>query len=140
MGFTHDIDLNADNSERSLAKGAGLSYHPVKAIDEYDLEVWLRKLQEVVDIVEKASRKKEKVYLHCTYGKGRSPTAAMAYLVSKNWPLRAAVEFVKEKGKLVWDEGNPVPKYTTILKAYSASLPKGGHPKVSNSDSLPRVK
>jgi Dual specificity phosphatase, catalytic domain len=119
MGFKHDIDLNADNSERSLAKRAGISYHPVKTTDEYSLGVWLKNLQDVVDIIGKAAKKRERVYLHCTYGKGRSATAAMAYLVSEDWSLQAAIESVKEKGELVWCEGNPVSKYTNILRAYS---------------------
>jgi hypothetical protein len=119
MGFKHDIDLNADNSERSLARRAGIVYHPVKIIDEDGLQTWLENLHGVVDIIEEATRKKEKVYLHCTYGKGRSATASMAYLVSEGWTVRDAIEFVKEKGELVWEKGNPVAKYSTILRAYS---------------------
>jgi len=130
MGFKHDIDLNGDYSERSLARVAGISYYPVKTIDEYGLGVWLMNLQEIVSIIEKASRRREKVYLHCTYGKGRSPTAAMAYLVSRDWSLQAAIDHVKEKGELVWDEGNPVSKYTNILKAYSRAHLKGSSQKV----------
>jgi len=122
MGFTHDIDLNGDNSERSLARRAGIPYHPVKTTDEYGLRVWLKNLRGVVDIIEKAAKKNEKVYLHCTYGKGRSATASMAYLISKGWTVEDAIEFVKEKGELVWDEGNPVEYYLAILKAYSKSI------------------
>jgi hypothetical protein len=38
-GFKHIIDLNADNSEKSLSKRAGLSYHPIKTIDEDSMGV-----------------------------------------------------------------------------------------------------
>jgi len=126
LGFTHVIDLNADYSERSLSRRAGITYHAVKATDAYGLKTWLKKLQTIVDIVEKATDNKEKVYLHCTYGKGRSPTAAMAYLISTDTPLQAAIESVKMKAELVWDEGNPVPKYERILRAYSDSVRKLG--------------
>jgi len=118
-GFKHVIDLNADDSERSLARRAGITYHPVKTIDEYGLRAWLKNVQGVVDIIERAARKKEKVYLHCTYGRGRSATASMAYLVSKGWTVQAAIQSVKDRGDLVWGRGNPVAKYRTILRAYS---------------------
>jgi protein-tyrosine phosphatase len=118
-GFNHIIDLNADNSERSLSSGAGLSYHPIKTIDEYSMEVWMKNLQKTVDVIDRAERSGEKVYLHCTYGRGRSATMAMAYLLSKNWSVQEAKEHVKAKGSLIWCEGNPVSKYERILRSYS---------------------
>ena len=121
-GFKHVIDLNADNSEKSLCKRAGLSYHPVKTVDEYGMNVWMKNLQKAVSIVDQAERAGDKVYLHCTYGRGRSATMAMAYLLSKGWPMEKASEHVKARGRLVWCEGNPVPKYERLLKAYSVSL------------------
>lgn len=121
-GFRHIIDLNEDSSERSLSKRAGLSYHPIKTIDEYGIEVWMKNLQETVDVIDQAARAGEKVYLHCTYGRGRSATMAMAYLISKDWSVREASEHVKAKGSLIWCEGNPVSKYERILQSYSVRL------------------
>ncbi len=118
-GFKHVIDLNADNSERSLTKKAGLSYHPIKTIDGYSTKVWKKKVQQVVNVIEQAEKAREKVYLHCTYGRGRSATMAMAYLLSKNWSVKGATEYVKAKGSLVWCEGNPISKYEKILQSSS---------------------
>ena len=121
-GFKHIIDLNADNSERSLSKRAGLSYHPIKTIDEHSRKVWLKNLQETVNIIDQAARAGERVYLHCTYGRGRSATMAMAYLLSKNWSVKEAIECVKAKGSQIWCEGNPVSRYERILQSYSGSV------------------
>jgi hypothetical protein len=54
MGFKHNIYMNGDYSEWSLARMARISYYPAKAIDEYGLGVWLVNLQEIVNIVEGA--------------------------------------------------------------------------------------
>jgi protein-tyrosine phosphatase len=121
-GFKHIIDLNADNSEKSLSKVAGLSYHPIKTIDEYSLEVWMKNLQETVNVIDRAEQSGEKVYLHCTYGRGRSATMAMAYLLSKNWSVPEATKYVKARGSLIWCEGNPVSKYESILRSYSGRV------------------
>jgi protein-tyrosine phosphatase len=117
-GFKHVIDLNADNSEKSLSRKVGLSYHPIKAIDEYGMRAWKNKVQKAVDVIEHATQAREKVYLHCTYGRGRSATIAMAYLVSKNKSVEEAIKYVKARGRLVWCEGNPVSKYEKILQFY----------------------
>jgi protein-tyrosine phosphatase len=129
-GFKHVIDLNADNSEKSLSKKAGLHYHPVKTIDGYRMDVWMKKVKETVNVIKRAERAKEKVYLHCTYGRGRSATMSMAYLISKNWSVKEATEYVKSKGRLVWCEGNPVSKYERILQSYVGSVSRRG-PKLS---------
>lgn len=122
LGFRHIIDLNADPSEKALSRRAGILYHPIRTSDEFSIRSWTAKMKEVVSIIESADRRKERVYLHCTYGLGRSPTMAMAYLISKGWPVQAATEHVKKSAKLVWNEGNPVSKYEEILQAYARSI------------------
>jgi len=131
MGFKHVIDLNGDPSERSLSRRAGMSYSPSRTVDEESIASWLAKLRDAVRIMESASLRHEKVYLHCTYGGGRSPTMAMAYLIRSGWSLQEAVEHVRSRGKGVWDEGQPVSKYQTILKAYAVGSGRG-RSRVSN--------
>ncbi len=121
-GFKHVIDLNADTSEKSLSKAVRACYHPIKIIDRYGEEDWRKKMQEAVHVIDQAVRAREKVYLHCTYGRGRSATVAMAYLISKDWSVNEAIEHVKAEGRLVWCEGNPVSKYERILRLYSYSI------------------
>jgi protein-tyrosine phosphatase len=128
MGFSHIIDLNADPSEESLSRRASVSYHPVKTIDEYGFSLWMTNLQKVVSIIEQATQHNGKVFLHCTYGRGRSPTMAMAYLISKDWSIEAAREHVKRRARMVWDEGNPVLKYERILQMYANA--RAGHRRI----------
>lgn len=121
-GFRHIIDLNADRSEKSLSRLAEVDYHPIETYDEHSVELWIRHIQEAVSIIEQAARHNQKVYLHCTYGFGRSPTIAMAYLVSKNRSIQEAIRHVKKRGRLIWNEGNPVQKYGRVLQAYEDSI------------------
>jgi protein-tyrosine phosphatase len=82
----------------------------------------MKRMQETVNVIDQAARADEKVYLHCTHGRGRSATTAMAYLLSKNWSVQKALEHVKAKGSLIWCEGNPVSKYERILRSYSGRV------------------
>jgi protein-tyrosine phosphatase len=119
LGFSHVIDLNADPSEKALSRKAGMRYYPIKTEDELSVDSWITNTREAVSIITRAERRKEKVYLHCTFGVGRSPTIAMAYLVSKNWSAQAAIERVKAGATRVWSKGNPVTKYEGVLRAYA---------------------
>ena len=38
-----------------------------------------------------------KIYIHCQYGIGRSPTLLMAYFIAHGWSLQAAYDLVKTK-------------------------------------------
>jgi dual specificity MAP kinase phosphatase len=88
LGFKNVIDLNADPQEAKNAHQAGISYHPAEVRDTDPIEVWLTKFDLAAGIIRRASEKSEPVYLHCTYGKGRSPTMAMAYLVSQGHTVK----------------------------------------------------
>ena len=118
-GFKHIIDLNADPEEAAGASQMGIEYHPVGVRDVDPVEDWLAKLELAVGIIKSASENHEPVYLHCTYGKGRCPTFAMAYLVSKGKAVQEATALVRGKHPDVWSPGNPTPKYAEILEAYS---------------------
>ena len=60
----------------------------------------------------------EAVYLHCTYGAGRSPTFAMAYLIHRGYSAAEAIEFVKHRHSNTWMPGSPVEKYTDVLESF----------------------
>jgi len=118
-GFKHDIDLNADPEEADEALRVGLNYHPLEVRDKDSVEVWVARLDLAIRIINGAHEKNEPVYLHCTYGKGRSPTFVMAYLVSQGHSIQEAVQLVSSKHPDVWSSGNPTSKYTEILEAYT---------------------
>ena len=122
-GYGHLIDLNADPDEGLRAGREGLSYHPLRTTDETDVGEWLDNLGEVVRIIGLAVDRREKVYLHCTYGVGRSPTMAMGYLVaSRGWTPSRAMRYVKSRGEGVWGEGNPTERYRRIVEVCARPL------------------
>ena len=118
-GFKHIIDLNADPKEADEALRVGISYHPAEVEDNDTTQVWLSKFDLAVRIIRRASENAEPVYLHCTYGKGRSPTMAMAYLVTRGHTVEQAIAVVKSKHPDVWSPENPTSKYTEMLEAYA---------------------
>lgn len=40
---------------------------------------------------------KKKVYVHCKHGHGRSPTLVAAYLITKGYNTKRAIEIIKQK-------------------------------------------
>ena len=118
-GFKHIIDLNGGPEEADEALRVGISYHPVEVRDNDPIQVWLSKIDLAVGIIRRASENAEPVYLHCTYGKGRSPTIAMAYLLTQGHTVEQAIEVVKSKHPDVWSPGTPTLKYTETLEAYA---------------------
>jgi protein tyrosine phosphatase (PTP) superfamily phosphohydrolase (DUF442 family) len=121
LGFVHVIDLNADPTEQSRASGLSIMYHPVRVTDETSTEGWLEQVRRAVDIVSEAETRGEPVFIHCTYGVGRSPTFAMAWLVHRGHPVEHAVETVMRSRPGTWREGNPTEKYRAILDSYARS-------------------
>jgi protein-tyrosine phosphatase len=82
--------------EEKAARAAKLTFRsvPVRDFDITDLE---RKLPECVAVLDRLLKAGHTVYLHCTGGKGRSPTVATAYLHwCLAWPLERAVARVRE--------------------------------------------
>jgi protein-tyrosine phosphatase len=120
LGFGHVIDLNADSEERRKASEAGIVYHPIKVTDPRPSEEeLLAKFPEVVKIIVDACRRGEKIFMHCTAAKGRSPTFAMAYLIHEGYPAEEAIELVKKKHKKAWAPGEAVSIFKNALQEYS---------------------
>jgi len=118
-GFKHVIDLNADPEEADEALRVGISYHPAEVRDNDPIQAWLLKFDLAVGIIRRASENAEPVYLHCTYGKGRSPTMAMAYFLTQGHTVEQAIAMVKSKHPDIWSPENPTSKYTEMLEAYA---------------------
>jgi len=119
LGFKHDIDLNADPEEADEALRVGLNYHPLDVRGTDSLQVWLANLDLAIRIIDGAHERKEPVYLHCTYGKGRSPTFVMAYLISQGHSFEEALQLVSSKHPDVCSPGDSTSQYTKILEAYA---------------------
>ena len=124
------IDLNSDPQEADDAKLVGIEYHSCRLTDESSRELWLMGLDRISRILRESRKNGKRVFLHCTHGVGRSPTAAIAYLTDESYSLNDAIELVKKKHPETWGPGNPVGKYKAILgdyqllKAKSVSRPQ----------------
>lgn len=57
----------------------------------------MNQLELGVDMIKKLVAMKSKVYIHCQFGHGRSPTLVAAYLIDKGMTVNEAVEFVTQK-------------------------------------------
>jgi predicted protein tyrosine phosphatase len=124
LGFKHDIDLNADPEEADDALRVECNYHPLEVRDTDSIQTWLAKMDLAIRIIDQAHDNMEPVYIHCTYGKGRSPTFTMAYLIFKGRSIQEAQQIVTAKHPDTWSPGNPTSKYTEILEAYARLIRK----------------
>jgi protein-tyrosine phosphatase len=104
VGVTAILSLQTDEDtgergiewEKRAALAAKLTFRsmPVRDFDTADLQ---RKLPECVAALGRMLNAGHIVYLHCTAGRGRSPTVAAAYLHwCLAWPLERALAQVRE--------------------------------------------
>ena len=94
--ITAIVDLNADETEERAAKDGGLTYRGIHVTDDGKplspsiLDSASRAVEELLD-------SGHRVYLHCTFGRGRSPTVAAAYLIaSRGMSALAARAWIEE--------------------------------------------
>ncbi len=94
---------------------AGIEFHRVEVRD-FDKEDLLEKLSLCVGEIEAAlARRSARVYLHCTAGLNRAPTAAAAYLIrSRGMSAQQAHDYVVAR--------RYCRPYLDVLKKYAASL------------------
>ena len=112
------IDMNADPREADESKREGIEYYSCRLTDESVNEDWLMGLDRISRIIRESKESNRRVYLHCTHGIGRSPTAAIAFLLDEGYSMDNAVDLVTTKHPPTWSPGNPVVKYQQILDNY----------------------
>jgi len=69
------------DAEFSVAAGFGMTVYKVQ-IEDFNGKSLLQKIDEAVDILTELINTGGKVYLHCALGLNRSPTIAVAFLIS----------------------------------------------------------
>ncbi len=112
------IDLNRNEVEREACREAGVDYDVrTPQVEDSASPVPISKLRLVARIIDEHIRNGRQVYLHCSAGRGRSPTCAAAYLVYSGMSVSDAREMVARKRR-VW-EGNDS-KYAGLLEKFAA--------------------
>lgn len=98
LGITVDIDLRAEDhdspSEELVDRLDAHLWLPIN--DTFPPSMW--QAHAGVDLIKQTVAADKKVYVHCEYGHGRSPTlVALFFIREQNMTAVEAVEFVKEK-------------------------------------------
>ncbi len=97
------VDLNRNLSEEDACREAGVGYDVrTPMVEDSGLPIQISKLRLVARIIGDNIRSGRRVYLHCSVGRGRSPTCAAAYLVYSGMSLWEAREMVVRKRR-VWE-------------------------------------
>ena len=100
-GITAILDLNADALEERATRDGGLTYRGIHVLDDGKplspsiLDTASRAVRELLD-------SGHRVYLHCTFGRGRSPTVAAAYLIAYQGTSAAAARAWIEELDAKW--------------------------------------
>lgn len=92
LGITADIDLERERRERPSQKMDFYLWLPVtdKAPpSQVQLEVGVCALEKLV-------RRGLKVYVHCRFGHGRSPTLVVAYFITQGAKVEEAIEKIAQ--------------------------------------------
>ncbi len=97
------IDLNRSPDEGDACREAGIAYDVrTPMVEDSGSPIPISKLRLIARIVDDHIRNGRQVYLHCSVGRGRSPTCAAAYLVHSGLSLLEAREMVVRKRR-VWE-------------------------------------
>ncbi len=100
------VDLNRNLSEEDACREAGVAYDMrTPIVEDSGSPIPVSKLRLVARIIDDNIRSGRQVYLHCSAGRGRSPTCAAAYLVYSGMSLSEAKEMVARKRR-VWEGGD----------------------------------
>lgn len=110
------MDLNQDLREALWCRELGVNYDDrTPRVEDSKEAVPLGKLKVVSAIIGDNVDSGRKVVLHCTAGRGRSPTCAAAYLISSGMTVAEAKNTVASK-RDVWT--GPDQKYPGLLDEY----------------------
>ncbi len=102
-GISLIIDLNDSPSEGQRAKELGLQYLGLKIDDPpASPDSLTRFFRRICAWIGNERRSGGKIYLHCTAGQQRSPTCAMAYLMSDGETRQNAKRLVQVARLGVW--------------------------------------
>lgn len=89
LGIAADLSLEKAGHEHPM----GLDYYLLLPVtDKYPPSI--KQMQVGSKFIRQVIRNKGKVYVHCKYGHGRSPTLVAAYLVSEGLGIDEAVNLI----------------------------------------------
>ncbi len=97
------VDLNRSPFEEESCRELGITYDErTPLVEDTVSPVPISKLRLVARLVNEHVQNGRQVYLHCTAGRGRSPTCAAAYLIYSGMSLSDARQTVRGKRE-VWN-------------------------------------
>lgn len=97
------IDLNRNHREEESCREIGITYDDrTPQIEDSSSPIPISKLRLVAKLVDEHIQNGRQVYLHCSAGRGRSPTCAAAYLIHSGMSLSEAKNMISSK-RHVWD-------------------------------------
>ncbi len=124
-GISLIIDLNDSSSEGQRAKELGIQYLGLKIDDPPTSPESLRHFfQRICDRIDEERKSGGKVYLHCTAGQQRSPTCAMAYLMSDGETRQNAKKLVQAARLGVWAGPVSTATWERALELWERELSK----------------
>lgn len=91
-GVSADISLEAERVDTPF--GADF-FIWIPVIDGFPPT--LEEIEFAVNVINKLTKMNKKIYIHCEYGHGRSPTLVAAYFISQGMNAKSAVEKIKKK-------------------------------------------
>jgi len=97
------IDLNRNPREAQSCKELGVNYDDrTPQMDDSSSQIPISRLRLVSRLIDEHIQNGRQVYLHCTAGRGRSPTCAAAYLIHSGMSLSEAKTMITRK-RHVWE-------------------------------------
>ncbi len=124
-GISLIIDLNDSSSEGKRAKELGIKHLGLKIDDPpTSPESMMHFFRRICDWIDKERRSGGKVYLHCTAGQQRSPTCAMAYLMSNGETRQNAKRQVQAARLGVWAGPVSTATWERALEMWERELSK----------------
>lgn len=97
------IDLNKNPREAQSCHELGVNYDDrTPQIDDSSSTIPISRLRLVSRLIDEHIQNGRQVYLHCTAGRGRSPTCAAAYLIHSGVSLSEAKTMIT-RNRRVWE-------------------------------------
>ncbi len=100
------IDLNDDHAEHRKAEKRGLKYLGLEVEDPTSTQAFLDAFPVVSEWIDEECMGGGRTFLHCTAGLSRSPTIAMAYLMTLGETKDSAKQLVLKAHQSSWTAGD----------------------------------